>query len=140
MRLLSEKISAHKSVVEMYGKIKEGGITNIWDRWEAQERVRCKNYCARGLSCQFCSNGPCRIIPNVLERGTCGMTGDGMAIRYMLLRNAMGLSTYTYHAREVAKTLIATGEGRLHSASRMRRSFGDFQKGLALMRQSPLAI
>ena len=112
MGLLPEKISAHKSVVEMYGKIKEDGITNIWDRWEAQERVRCKNYCARGLSCQFCSNGPCRIIPNVLERGTCGMTGDGMAIRYMLLRNAMGLSTYTYHAREVAKTLIATGEGK----------------------------
>ncbi len=28
------------------------------------------------------------------------------------LRNAMGLSTYTYHAREVAKTLIATGEGK----------------------------
>ena len=35
-----------------------------------------------------------------------------MAIRYMLLRNAMGLSTYTFHAREVAKTLIATGEGK----------------------------
>ncbi len=39
------------------------------------------------------------------------MDGDGMAMRYMILRNAMGLSTYTYHAREVGKTLIATGKG-----------------------------
>jgi len=96
----------------MYAKLKEDGMTNVWDRWAAQELVRCKSFCAKGLSCQFCSNGPCRIIPGKLERGTCGMNGDGMAIRYMLLRNAMGLSTYTYHAREVAKTLIATGEGR----------------------------
>ncbi|MBM5805751.1 MAG: anaerobic carbon-monoxide dehydrogenase catalytic subunit [Candidatus Verstraetearchaeota archaeon] len=96
----------------MYARLKEDGMTNVWDRWAAQELVRCKSFCAKGLSCQFCSNGPCRIIPGRLERGTCGMDGDGMAIRYMLLRNAMGLSTYTYHAREVAKTLIATGEGR----------------------------
>jgi carbon-monoxide dehydrogenase catalytic subunit len=96
----------------MYERLKEDGMTNVWDRWAAQELVRCKSFCARGLSCQFCSNGPCRIIPGKLERGTCGMNGDGMAIRYMLLRNTMGLSTYTYHAREVAKTLIATGEGK----------------------------
>jgi anaerobic carbon-monoxide dehydrogenase catalytic subunit len=109
---MSEKISAHESVREMYKKIKTDGVTNVWDRWESQEKVRCKSFCAKGLSCQFCTNGPCRIIPGTLERGTCGITGDGMAIRYMLLRNAMGLSTYTYQAREVAKTLIATGEGK----------------------------
>jgi carbon-monoxide dehydrogenase catalytic subunit len=96
----------------MYEKLKRDGMTNVWDRWAAQEQVRCKTFCAKGLSCQFCSNGPCRIIPGKLERGTCGMDGDGMAIRYMLLRNAMGLSTYTYHTREVAMTLIATGEGK----------------------------
>jgi len=109
---LSDKISAHDSIKEMYGKIKSDGMTNVWDRWAAQEQVRCKTFCAKGLSCQFCSNGPCRIIPGKLERGVCGIDGDAMAIRYMLLRNAMGLSTYTYHAREVAKTLIATAEGK----------------------------
>lgn len=109
---MSSEISAHESVREMYKKLKEDGMTNLWDRWVAQEQIRCKSFCAKGLSCQFCSNGPCRIIPGKLERGACGMDGDGMAIRYMLLRNAMGLSTYTYHAREVAKTLIATGEGK----------------------------
>lgn len=110
--ILSFEISAHDSIKEMYKKLKEDGMTNLWDRWAAQEQIRCKSFCAKGLSCQFCSNGPCRIIPGKLERGACGMDGDGMAIRYMLLRNAMGLSTYTYHAREVAKTLIATGEGK----------------------------
>jgi len=109
---MESKISAHESIKIMYEKLKEDGMTNVWDRWAAQEQVRCKSFCAKGLSCQFCSNGPCRIIPGKLERGTCGMDGDGMAIRYMLLRNAMGLSTYTYHAREVAMTLIATGEGK----------------------------
>ncbi len=109
---MSDRISAHHSIKEMYGKIKSDGITNVWDRWAAQEQVRCKTFCAKGLSCQFCSNGPCRIIPGRLERGVCGIDGDAMPMRYMLLRNAMGLSTYTYHAREVAKTLIATAEGR----------------------------
>jgi len=109
---LSGRISAHDSIKEMYDKIKSDGITNVWDRWAAQEQVRCKTFCAKGLSCQFCSNGPCRIIPGRLERGVCGIDGDAMPMRYMLLRNAMGLSTYTYHAREVAKTLMATAEGR----------------------------
>lgn len=108
---MSEKISEHESIRSMYERLRSEGITNVWDRWQAQEQVRCKSFCAKGLSCQFCSNGPCRIIPGKLERGVCGIDGDGMAIRYMLLRNAMGLSTYTYHAREVAKTLIATGKG-----------------------------
>lgn len=109
---MESRISAHESIKAMYEKLKKDGITNVWDRWAAQEQVRCKSFCAKGLSCQFCSNGPCRIIPGKLERGACGMDGDGMAMRYMLLRNAMGLSTYTYHAREVAVTLIATGEGK----------------------------
>ncbi|MEM2450114.1 MAG: hypothetical protein QW119_05360, partial [Candidatus Methanomethylicaceae archaeon] len=109
---MSFEISIHESIKEMYKKLKEDGMTNLWDRWIEQEKIRCKTFCAIGLSCQFCSNGPCRIIPGKVERGACGIDGDGMAMRYMLLRNAMGLSTYTYHAREVAKTLIATGQGK----------------------------
>jgi carbon-monoxide dehydrogenase catalytic subunit len=121
---MESRISAHESVRAMQEKLKKDGMTTVWDRWAAQEQVRCKAFCAKGLSCQFCSNGPCRIIPGKLERGTCGMDGDGMAIRYMLLRNAMGLSTYTYHAREVALTLIATGEGKtpygIHDEDKLR--------------------
>ncbi|MBC7121283.1 MAG: anaerobic carbon-monoxide dehydrogenase catalytic subunit [Candidatus Methanosuratus sp.] len=106
------EVSVHDSIKKMYEQLKADGMSNVWDRWQAQEQVRCRSFCAKGLSCQFCSNGPCRIIPGKLERGTCGIDADAMAMRYMLLRNAMGLSTYTYHAREVAKTLIATGQGK----------------------------
>ncbi|MEJ5293399.1 MAG: anaerobic carbon-monoxide dehydrogenase catalytic subunit [Candidatus Methanosuratincola sp.] len=117
-------ISAHDSIKKMYEKLKSEEMTNVWDRWQAQEQVRCRSFCMKGLSCQFCSNGPCRIIPGKLERGTCGIDADGMAMRYMLLRNAMGLSTYAYHAREVAKTLVATGQGKtpysIKDASKLR--------------------
>ncbi|MFH0897900.1 MAG: hypothetical protein V1850_07655 [Candidatus Bathyarchaeota archaeon] len=60
---MAERISAHESVRDMYGKIKADGLTNIWGRWDAQEKVRCKNFYMKGLSCQFCSNGPCGTIP-----------------------------------------------------------------------------
>lgn len=136
--VLSLEISAHESIREMYKKLKEDGMTNLWDRWAAQEQIRCKSFCAKGLSCQFCSNGPCRIIPGKLERGTCGMDGDGMAIRYMLLRNAMGLSTYTYHAREVAKTLIATGEGKTPFKISDTVKLRDFAAKLGLNPNSPV--
>ena len=110
--MVLEKVSEHDSINQMYEKIKNDGITNLWDRFEAQEKVRCKSFCEKGLSCQLCTSGPCRIIPGKIDRSACGIDGNGMAIRYMLLRNAMGVSTYTYHAREVAKTLIATGQGK----------------------------
>ncbi|MFU8796203.1 MAG: anaerobic carbon-monoxide dehydrogenase catalytic subunit, partial [Dehalococcoidia bacterium] len=41
-----------------------------------------------------------------------GITGDGMAMRMMLLRNVLGASTYQYHADQTVKTLRATAEGR----------------------------
>jgi carbon-monoxide dehydrogenase catalytic subunit len=122
----------------MYAKIKADGLTNVWDRWEAQEKIRCKTFCMKGLSCQFCTNGPCRIVPGQLERGTCGITGDGMAIRYMLLRNAMGLSTYTYQAREVAKTLIATGEGKTPFVISDPVKLKDFAKKVGMDTNKPI--
>ena len=40
------------------------------------------------------------------------MDANGMIMRHMLLRNVLGISTYTYHAIEVAKTLKATAQGK----------------------------
>jgi carbon-monoxide dehydrogenase catalytic subunit len=59
----------------------------------------------------LCSNGPCRIKPGA-ERGVCGIDADGMAMRNMLFLNTMGASTYTFHAKEVAKTLKAIALGK----------------------------
>ena len=74
------------------------GMTNVFDRFDPQDKIRC-NFCEQGVSCQLCSNGPCRISDRAgAETGVCGITPDAMAMRDMLLRNVMGTSTYAHHA------------------------------------------
>ena len=109
-----ERISYHDSVRKVCERIKEDGLTNIWDRYEAQglgnPDQRCP-FCQGGVRCDLCSNGPCRADVVKDKRGVCGITGDGMAMRMMLLRNVMGASTYHYHTEQTIKTLRATAAG-----------------------------
>jgi carbon-monoxide dehydrogenase catalytic subunit len=104
-----ETISAHQSVKEQYNILKKDGITNTFDRAIAQGK-RC-SFCEQGISCQLCSNGPCRIKPGA-EQGVCGIDADAMAMRNFMFLNTMGTATYTFHAKEVAKTLKATALGK----------------------------
>ncbi len=110
-----DRISHHESVKKMYERIKQDGMTNIWDRYEAQglgssPDQRCP-FCQGGVRCDLCSNGPCRADVAKDKRGVCGITGDGMAMRMMLLRNVMGASTYQYHTEQTIRTLKATANG-----------------------------
>ncbi|GAV23153.1 anaerobic carbon-monoxide dehydrogenase catalytic subunit [Carboxydothermus pertinax] len=108
---MATKTSIHPSVNELYQRLAEDQLSNCFDRFDPQEKIRC-NYCELGVSCQLCSNGPCRINEKVgATLGVCGINADGMAMRYMLLRNVMGTSTYTYHAYEAYKTLKMTALG-----------------------------
>jgi carbon-monoxide dehydrogenase catalytic subunit len=111
-----ERISYHESVNKLYEKIKADGMNNIWDRYEAQGMggnpdQRCP-FCMGGVRCDLCSNGPCRADVAKDKRGVCGITGDGMAMRMMLMRNVLGASTYQYHAEQTLKTLHATIKGQ----------------------------
>jgi carbon-monoxide dehydrogenase catalytic subunit len=111
-----ERISYHPSVLKMYERIKKDGMSNIWDRYEAQGMGgdpdrRCA-FCLAGTRCDLCSNGPCRADAAKDKRGVCGITADGMAMRMMLLRNVMGASTYQYHTDQTVKTLRATARGK----------------------------
>jgi len=112
-----DRISYHESVRSVYRRIKEDGMTNIWDRYEAQglgkdnPDKRCP-FCMGGVRCDLCSNGPCRADAAKDKRGVCGITADGMAMRMMALRNVMGASTYHYHTEQTMKTLRATAEGK----------------------------
>lgn len=108
-RIGKENISAHQSVKEQYNILKKDGMTNTFDRAVAQGK-RC-SFCEQGISCQLCSNGPCRIKPGA-ERGVCGIDADAMAMRNFMFLNTMGTATYTFHAKEVAKTLKATALGK----------------------------
>lgn len=110
------RISYHESVLKVYDRIKKDGMSNVWDRYEAQGMggnpdQRCP-FCMAGARCDLCSNGPCRADAAKDKRGVCGITADGMAMRMMLLRNVMGASTYHYHTEQTIKTLRATAKGK----------------------------
>jgi len=104
-----ETISAHESVRKMYEVMKKDGMTNTFDRFEAQGN-RC-TFCNQGISCQLCSNGPCRISAKA-PTGACGIDADSMAMRNFLHLNIMGTAAYTFHAKELAHTLKATAKGK----------------------------
>ena len=62
-----ETISAHESIIKMHNILHKDNITNSFDRALAQGK-RC-SFCEQGISCQLCSNGPCRIKPGA-DRGS----------------------------------------------------------------------
>jgi carbon-monoxide dehydrogenase catalytic subunit len=106
------RVSYHDSVEEMLKRIREDGLTNVFDRWVNQEKIRCK-FCLEGLSCQLCSNGPCRISEKTgALRGVCGIEANAMAMRNMLMRNIMGAGTYGHHAYQAFRTLKSTAQGK----------------------------
>ncbi len=106
------RVSYHDSVEEMLPRIRKDGLSNAFDRWALQEKIRCK-FCLEGLSCQLCSNGPCRISEKGgQDKGVCGIGPDAMAMRTLLLHNVMGAGTYSHHAWEAFRTLRATAEGK----------------------------
>lgn len=106
------RISVHDSVQEMYERIHADGLSNVFDRYDPQAKIRC-NFCVEGVSCQLCTGGPCRISDKVgATHGTCGIDRNAMAMRDMLLRNMMGTSTYTHHAYNAFRTLKSTAEGK----------------------------
>lgn len=129
---LGGKVSIHPSVQEMYEKIHQDGLSNVFDRFGPQEKIRC-NFCVEGISCQLCTNGPCRISDKAnAVLGVCGIDRNAMAMRDMLLRNAMGSSTYTHHAYEAFRTLKSTAEGKTPFTIKEPDKLMDFAKKLEL--------
>jgi len=109
---LEGRVSYHDSVEEMLKRIRDDGLSSVFSRWDEQEKIRCK-FCLQGLSCQLCTQGPCRINEkSVQKKGVCGIGPDAMAMRNLLMRNIMGAATYGHHAFEAFRTLKATGEGK----------------------------
>ena len=132
-----DRISYHESVRKVFHEsIEPAGITNIWDRFEAQGMGgdpdrRCP-FCMAGARCDLCSNGPCRADASKDKRGVCGITADGMAMRMMLLRNVMGVSTYHYHTEQTIKTLRATARGKTPFSIREPEKLRVFAERLGL--------
>ncbi|MFA5396255.1 MAG: anaerobic carbon-monoxide dehydrogenase catalytic subunit [Methanogenium sp.] len=108
------RISYHESVLQMYNHLQEDGMSNVWDRYEAQgfgnPDSRCA-FCMSGARCDLCSNGPCRADAAKDKRGVCGISADAMVMRMMLLRNVLGTNTYHYHTDKTVQTLRETALG-----------------------------
>ena len=85
------------------------GMSTVFERFEAQQ-PQC-SYCKKGLSCQLCSDGPCRISKRV-PLGVCGATGDLIVARNLLNLAIIGTAANTYQCRNLANTLKAIGERR----------------------------
>ena len=107
-----DRVSYHDSVEEMLIRIRDDDLSSVFSRWDVQEKIRC-TYCLQGISCQLCTQGPCRLSEKVgADTGVCGIGPDAMAMRNFLMRNIMGAATYGHHAFEAFRTLKATGEGK----------------------------
>ncbi|MBE0465790.1 MAG: anaerobic carbon-monoxide dehydrogenase catalytic subunit [Candidatus Desulforudis sp.] len=114
---MSEKTSIHENINVMQEQVQADGMASIADRYRGQEKFRC-SFCTRGLSCQLCSNGPCRVVPGKQERGACGIDANGMVMRNLVHKTNLGLAAYTHHCREAARTLKATAAGKAPFAIR----------------------
>jgi len=85
------------------------GMSTVFERFEAQQ-PQCGT-CKRGLSCQLCSDGPCRISAKA-PLGVCGANADVIVARNLLQLAAIGTAANTYQCRNLANTLKAVGAGR----------------------------
>ncbi|MBF0519157.1 MAG: anaerobic carbon-monoxide dehydrogenase catalytic subunit [Nitrospirae bacterium] len=105
-----DNISLHDSINELHEKVKKDGVSTMLERFDAQEKTRC-TYCKKGVSCQLCSQGPCRIT-QYADRGVCGIDANGMVMRNLVHTNIFGAAAYSYHAKSAFKTLRAVAEGK----------------------------
>ncbi|MGC2063730.1 MAG: anaerobic carbon-monoxide dehydrogenase catalytic subunit [Thermodesulfovibrionales bacterium] len=85
------------------------GMSTVFERFEAQQ-PQCGT-CRKGLSCQLCSDGPCRITSRA-PLGVCGATGDVIVARNLLQLAIIGTAANNYQCRNLANTLKAIGEGK----------------------------
>ena len=85
------------------------GMSTVFERFDAQQ-PQCGT-CKNGLSCQLCSDGPCRVSKRA-PLGVCGANGDLIVARNLLKLAVIGTAANTYQCRNLAYTLKAIGEGR----------------------------
>lgn len=107
---------------ELHQSVAAQGMGTVFERFEAQQ-PQC-GFCKQGLSCQLCSNGPCRISAKA-PRGVCGADGDLIVARNLLQLAVIGTAANTYQCRNLAHMLKTVGEGRsslkLHDTGKLQR-------------------
>ena len=95
--------------MSMYRITREDGMETIYERF-ARQQPQCA-FGTLGICCTLCTDGPCQITRKA-SRGVCGASADLIVTRNLLAKCVQGTVANVYHARNVAKTLLAVGEGR----------------------------
>ncbi|NCC24355.1 MAG: anaerobic carbon-monoxide dehydrogenase catalytic subunit [Deltaproteobacteria bacterium] len=112
---------------QMIRKAQRDGVETVWDRLEQQE-PHCP-FCEKGLTCQKCVMGPCRISEKK-PRGVCGADADLTVARNFGRFVAAGAAAHSDHGRDLVETLHAIGQGRttdyeVRDEAKLRRIAGE---------------
>jgi carbon-monoxide dehydrogenase catalytic subunit len=100
---------AEELSMSMYQVTRQDSMETIYERF-AKQQPQCA-FGTLGVCCTLCTDGPCQITRKA-SRGVCGATADLIVTRNLLLKCAQGVAANVYHARNVARTLKAVGEGK----------------------------
>ena len=103
--------SYHDSVEEMLKRIREDGMSNVFDRYALQENP--VQVCIQGLSCRIAPTGPAASVRKGARTKVCAVSvrtpwPSGLFCSRTLWGQALTAITPTKHTR----TLRATGEGK----------------------------
>lgn len=93
----------------LYKSTRADNMETIYERF-AKQQPQCA-FGTLGVCCTLCTDGPCQITRKA-DRGVCGATADLMVARNLLMKCAQGTAANVYHARNVARTLAAAGNGK----------------------------
>lgn len=101
-----EDKSIDKTVRQSLRRARDLGLETIWDRSDKQS-PHC-GFGERGLCCENCYMGPCRINPKGKNprQGVCGASADVIVARNFARMIAAGTAAHADHGRDVAKTLL----------------------------------
>ena len=105
-----KKMTPNKATKEILEHLEKENVETSFDRHIAQQ-PQC-GFGLRGLCCQRCLWGPCRLSPKKNSRGICGADMNVVIIGNLLRGLAAGCAAHGQHAREVIETLILAAEGK----------------------------
>lgn len=104
------RLTPNQATKEMLERLKADGIETSFDRYLAQQ-PQCQ-FGLRGICCQRCLWGPCRVGGRKKLKGICGADMNLVVMGNLLRGLAAGCAAHGQHAREVIETAILTAEGK----------------------------
>lgn len=107
----AKNVSIDKTLDTLIEKAANEKIETIWDRKKIM-KTPC-TFGEKGVCCQICSMGPCRVsfTPDKgVQRGICGATAATIVARNQARKVAAGTASHSDHARDIAYVMHMASE------------------------------